>query len=172
MVRVVVDDFEEFFFEHYGRVVGSLTLAVGDRVDAEDAAQDAFAKALRRWRSVSAMDRPATWVYVVAVRELRRHTRARAAVTGEGVGIEEQAVLSDHASAVVMAAVVERALDALPPRQRMAVVLRFHGDLTVREVARAMRCSEGTAKSTLHAALKRLRVDLADDDLEEVNDGR
>ena len=45
-----------------------------------------------------------------------------------------------------------------------------HGDLTVPEIARAMRCSQGTVKSTLHAALGRLRVDLGDRDLEGVRD--
>jgi RNA polymerase sigma-70 factor (ECF subfamily) len=166
-----VDGFDEFFFEHYARVVGSLRLAGGEVSEAEDAAQEAFAKAMLRWRSVSAMDRPATWVYVVAVRELRRRVRRRDGLIGAGEGGEDMA-LPDFAGAVVTAAVIERALAALPPRQRLAVVLRFHGDLTVREVGRAMHCSEGTVKSTLHAALDRLRIDLGDRGLEGASDGR
>ena len=165
-----MNDFDEFFFEHYARVVGSLRLACGEVSEAEDAAQEAFAKAMVRWRSVSVMDRPATWVYVVAVRELRRRSGGRDELIGAGRD-HEGAALPDHAGAVVTAAVIERALQALPPRQRLAVVLRFHGDLTVREVGRAMRCSEGTVKSTLHAALERLRIDLGDRGLEGANDG-
>ena len=159
-------DFDEFFAEHYARVVGSLRLAGGSADESEDAAQDAFAKALVRWRAVSVMARPATWVYVVAVRELRRRSRrwARADVAAD-------AVVPDHAGAVVDAAAVEDALAGLPPRQRLAVVLRFHADLTVPEVGRAMRCSEGTVKSTLHAALARLRVDLAGERNEGSTDG-
>jgi RNA polymerase sigma factor (sigma-70 family) len=167
----VVDDFDEFFFEHYARVVGSLRLACGESSEAEDAAQEAFAKAMQRWRSVSAMDRPATWVYVVAVRELRRGLRRRHVLTARDEGRAE-AAMPDHAGAVATAAVVERALKALPARQRLAVVLRFHGDLTVGEIGRAMRCSDGTVKSTLHAALGRLRVVLGDRSLEGADDGR
>lgn len=165
-----MDDFDEFFFEHYARVVASLRLACGELDEAEDAAQNAFAKALVRWRLVSVMGRPATWVYVVAVRELRRRSRRRDDLIGAGHDGENGA-LPDHADAVVTAAVTERALRALPPRQRLAVVLRFHGDLTVPEASRAMGCSEGTVKSTLHAALDRLRLDLGDRGLEGVNDG-
>jgi RNA polymerase sigma factor (sigma-70 family) len=164
-----VDDFDGFFFEHYARVVASLKLACDELSEAEDAAQEAFAKAMVRWRSVSVMDRPATWVYVVAVRELRR-SRRRVELRGAGRA-EEDAAVADHAGSVVTAAVIERALRALPPRQRLAVALRFHGDLTVPEVGRAMGCSAGTVKSTLHSALDRLRLDLGDLGLEGVHDG-
>jgi RNA polymerase sigma factor (sigma-70 family) len=161
-----VDDFDEFFFEHYARVVASLRLAGGDLGDAEDAAQDGFAKAMQRWGSVSLMDRPATWVYVVAVRELRRRARR-----GSDSADVPNADVPDHAEGVVSTEVVAQALRSLPPRQRLAVVLRFHADLTVTEVARAMSCSDGTVKSTLHTALVRLRVDLGDRGLEGAHDG-
>jgi RNA polymerase sigma-70 factor, ECF subfamily len=164
-----VDDFDKFFLEHYARVVSSLRLAGGEVSEAEDAAQEAFAKAMVRWRSVSVMDRPATWVYVVAVRELRR--RASREQPGGTPRRADDAALPDHAGGVVTATVIERALRALPPRQRLAVVLRFHADLTVPDVGRAMRCSEGTVKSTLHAALDRLRIDLGDRELEGPDHG-
>ena len=164
-----MDDFDEFFTEHYPRVVGSLVLAGGATGDAEDAAQEAFVKAMLRWRSVSGMERPATWVYVVAVRAMRRRLRNDRSV---GEQPEDERTVSDETEGVVTAAVVSKALEMLPARQRLAVVLRFHGDLTVPEIARAMRCSQGTVKSTLHAALGRLRVDLGDRDLEGVRDER
>jgi RNA polymerase sigma-70 factor (ECF subfamily) len=163
-----VNDFDEFFFDHYARVVRSLRLAGGDLGEAEDAAQEAFAKAMQRWGSVSVMERPATWVYVVAVRELRRGSRR---LDRFNASSEADGAAPDPADAIVASEVVERALDQLAPRQRLAVVLRFHADLTVPEVSRAMRCSEGTVKSTLHTALERLRIDLGDRGLEGAIDG-
>ncbi len=147
--------------------VGSLELAGGTATDAEDAAQDAFVKAMLRWRSVSVMDRPATWVYVVAVRALRKRL-LRDRAFPEQLASKEH--VSDETEGVVTAAVISKALDTLPARQRLATVLRFHGDLTVPEIARAMRCSQGTVKSTLHSALARLRIDLDETTGHGVND--
>jgi RNA polymerase sigma factor (sigma-70 family) len=168
-----MDDFDEFFAEHYPRVVGSLLLACGTSSDVEDAAQEAFAKAMLRWRSVSQMHRPATWVYVVAVRELRRRlSRGRdlAGAVDDADALGDTGV-PDIADVVVDGALVAGALASLAPRQRLAVVLRFHADLKVNDIARAMRCSEGTVKASLHAALAHLRVHLVDQDLEGASDG-
>jgi RNA polymerase sigma-70 factor (ECF subfamily) len=165
-----MNDFDQFFREHYARVLGSLRLAGGDVSEAEDAAQEAFAKAMLRWKSVSVMERPATWVYVVAIRELRR--RGRRSEDPRGREYADEGSLPDHAGTVATETDIGRALGALPPRQRLAVVLRFHADLTVPEVSRAMRCSEGTVKSTLHSAIDRLRAELGDSALEGTNDGR
>ncbi len=49
------------------------------------------------------------------------------------------------------------ALDALPPRQRATVVLRYYCDLPVNEVAAALGCSQGTVKSQSARGLQALR---------------
>lgn len=149
-------DFEAFFAEHHRAVVQALTLALADRARAEDAAQDAFAKAYRQWKRVAMMDRPVAWVYVVALNGARKDLRRdRSAPIPDLVG-----PAADHAAASVVKVSVRDALDVLAPRQRVAVVLRYLGDLQVSEVAKAMGCSEGTAKATLHTALAKLRTHL------------
>lgn len=52
---------------------------------------------------------------------------------------------------------LRRAVDALPSRQRVAIVLYYYVDLTMADVATAMGCSLGTAKSTLHDARSNLQ---------------
>ena len=49
-------------------------------------------------------------------------------------------------------------LAQLTPRQRQAIVLRYHADLSLGEVAEALGCRVGTVKATLHQALGRLRA--------------
>jgi RNA polymerase sigma-70 factor (sigma-E family) len=156
-------DFETFFASHHVGVVRALTLATGDRHRAEELAQDAFTAALRRWRRVATMDRPATWVYVVALnaerKRWRREERRARAAGPDGT----PATASDGAAAVEARMTVAAGLAGLPPRQRAAVVLRHLAGLSLRETAEAMGCAEGTVKSTLHAALAALRVDLTDE---------
>jgi len=156
--------FDEFFAEHYDPVVRSLALAVGDRQRAEDAAQEAFAKAYRRWPTVAQMDRPIGWVLVVGMNQCKRWL-ARA----DRQFVVNTAVEPDHASTVADSSTVRDGLDALPPRQRATVVLRYLCDLSTADVADALGCSTGTVKSALHAALKQLRVELATTDDEEVD---
>ena len=156
MVRV--DGFDEFFATHYRGVVTALEFAVLDRSLAEDAAQEAFVRALRRWRTVAHTDRPATWVYVVAMHEARRQLRRRMRQPRDIA----KGNVTDVAVAVTEGVPLRDALARLPPRQRQAVTLRFLADLPVADIARAMGCKQGTVKSTLHAALTSLRVELDD----------
>jgi RNA polymerase sigma factor (sigma-70 family) len=57
-----------------------------------------------------------------------------------------------------------RALGELPPRQRVALVLRYFEDLSEAQVATVMGCSVGTVKSTTSRALDRLREALEQPD--------
>ncbi len=155
-------DFAAFFDHEYGAVLRTVALAVGDRARAEEVTQEAFARAFRRWRTVSTLHRPAAWVYVVALNAERSRFRRDARTTTGGA--PEDLVAPDTTGAVIARVVVADLLDQLPPRQRAAIVLRYLGDLTVPEVARALGCAEGTVKSALHDALRNLRVELEGDE--------
>lgn len=155
-------DFESFFDEHYGRTVRAVSLAIGDRHRAEDRVQDAFAKAYRKWSTVSGMARPDAWIYVVALNADRKAwTRAeRRAARHNEPAVSE--ALDDHAGSVAERTSLRDALDRLTTRQRATVVLRYLADLPTAEVARVLGCAEGTVKATLHQSLAKLRVALED----------
>ena len=148
--------FETFFEDHYGEVLRSLAFAIGDRDRAEDLTQEAFARAYQRWGRVAEMERPVTWVYVVALNAERKRWQRQRTDDVEVPGTAE----IDLAGSVVTGVVVRDAVQRLAARQRAAVALRYLSDLTVADIARVMACSEGTVKATLHQALRRLRVDL------------
>jgi RNA polymerase sigma-70 factor, ECF subfamily len=154
--------FDEFYATHYDDLARTLTIALGDRSVAEEAAQEALTRALRRWRQVRALDRPAAWLYVVAMNHVRDgRRRERREPRGAG-GLETAA--SDPSGGVTTALTVRDAITTLPPRQREAVVLRYLADLALADVADAMGCALGTVKATLHQALGSLRVELEEDD--------
>jgi RNA polymerase sigma-70 factor (ECF subfamily) len=150
--------FDEFFAAHFDPVARALTLAAGDRELARDAAQEAFTRALRSWRKVREMDRPDGWVYVVAMNHLRDQWRR----SGRATATESEPV--DDAGSVAVRLTVREAIATLPPRQRQAVVLRYLADLPLADVADAMDCALGTAKATIHQALRSMRIELEEDD--------
>jgi RNA polymerase sigma factor (sigma-70 family) len=162
---MTVRDFEACLATNYEPVRRSLAVALGDPGPAEDMAQEAFARAMTRWPSVSAMERPIAWVYVVALNQARRDLRRdeRPAAPLEAIP------MPDMAGAVVTTLNLETALAALAPRQRAVVVLRYLSDLSVTEVAEAMGCAPGTVKSALHTALARLRVEMKEEEDESTS---
>jgi RNA polymerase sigma-70 factor (ECF subfamily) len=156
--------FEAFYAEHYASVFRGLAVAFRDPSLAEDAAQEAFTRAYTRWGRVGAMERPAGWAYDVAVRVARRRRRELLGDSGSGRGSHARDVADDVVDRVTMQA----AIDALPLRQRVALVLRHYADLPLDDIADAMGCAVGTVKSTLNAAHTRLHVELDDDEIPEV----
>ena len=163
MVPKAFDDFYESYFD---RVARALVLAGADRESAWDATQEAFARALRRWRTVREMDRPDGWVYVVAMNQLRdRWRRGHRHRFVQAKGSEDA---ENNTGGIATRLSVRELIATLPPRQRQAIVLRYLADLPVGDVAEAMGCAVGTAKATIHQALQNLRVEL--DDTEEDDD--
>ena len=78
--------------------------------------------------------------------------------TGGRRGIPDQPV-GDHATDSALQDVMRRALDRLPHRMRVAVVLRYYADMSEAEIATFLGVSQGTVKSTVSRAVAKLRID-------------
>jgi RNA polymerase sigma-70 factor (ECF subfamily) len=154
-------DFDAFFRQHYGALVRALTAACGSREEATDAVQEAFARAHQRWGRISRYDDPAAWVRRVAINRVR--DAFRRAERGRRASLR---LVRDHDPVPPpepRTAVVE-AIGGLPRQQRMAMALYYVHELSVREVAAAMRLSEGAVKFHLHQGRRNLRERLEERD--------
>jgi RNA polymerase sigma-70 factor, ECF subfamily len=118
----------------------------GDLADAQDIAQETFARAWQRWSSVSMCDSPEAWVRRVAtnlaVSRWRRSRIAMAAGRKLAVGTQVPEVSADNVALVA-------GLRTLPERQRIVLVLYYLADLPVQQVAAELNCSAGSVKSLL-----------------------
>ena len=136
----------EVYEASYRRLVAQAYAVAGDRVEAEDAVQEAFARAVAAGDRFRRVDNPEAWLRTVALNVLRRRWRRaslfraltpRLATPADVPGISE-----DHV------AVVE-GLRSLPFQQRETLALFYLGDLSVQEVAATLGVAEGTVKSRL-----------------------
>lgn len=132
-------------------------LLTGDRWLAEDLLQTALLKTSRRWARIA--DHQAAYPYVRRVLVTtyagwRRRRRVTEVLTDS---------LPDRGSAIDEAAPgsAVAALDALPPRMRAVIVLRYYEDLSEADTAAALGCSTGSVKSQASRGLARLRVELS-----------
>ena len=160
-------DIREFLTTGYPRLVAGLTLMAGGRAAAEDAVQEAVARAWERSQRGDAIESLPAWVTRVAVNlSHSRWRRARVEQRGrERLGAAPPTPPGDADDRLD----VERAIAALPRRQREATVLRYYLGLDVAEVATALGVTEGTAKTTLFRARQALATALGDRD-EEAHD--
>ena len=144
------------------------TVILGDRYDAEDVVHDAAEVAWRRWSDLRDEQRFQAWfgrIVVNACRDrLRRRRRRRIVEIPRLVMDSEHPMAPDAADALALRDVLRRAFEVLSPEERIVVVLRYEADLTVPRVAEIAGIPEGTAKSRLHHALRKLRAAIGEDE--------
>jgi RNA polymerase sigma-70 factor, ECF subfamily len=130
--------------------------------DAKDVAQRAFVRAFQSLRGFRGASSFKTWLYRIAVNLSLNHLRDRKP-TSE---LSEDVLVADAVGAARLDAgedrrKLRRALEALPPKQRLVLELRVFEDLAFKEVAEVAECSENAAKVNFHHAVKRLREELS-----------
>ena len=151
--------FEEAFRSGYHRVVGTAAAVTGDAGLAEDAAQEAFARAHARWERVRRLDRPDMWISRVAVRVAIDAWRRRRREAGR-----PSATLEAPVPDVVRTLWVRHGLEALSPQQRAVVLLRYAEGRSVDDVARVLGRSRATVRTHIRDARRRLRTTLNEED--------
>ncbi|HYF25128.1 MAG TPA: sigma-70 family RNA polymerase sigma factor [Baekduia sp.] len=134
---------------------------VGDRTTAEDVTAAAFERAWRRRTSFDARrGSRRAWLFGIArnaaLDELRRRRRT-ATLVGDppDAAAPDPSAVDDEAAA--RRAAVAVALAGLDARERDLIGLRFHGGLTVPEIARVLGVSERAAAMRVHRAVTNLR---------------
>ncbi len=147
--------FESLFAEERDRLFSSLWLITRDRHEAEDVAQDAFVRVWERWERDGAPDDPPAYLYRTAMNVLRNRRRRASVALRHAVLRSDQP--SDDLDAVEVHDVVMRALGALTPSQRAALVLMDLLDMPSNEAAKAL----GVRPSTVRVLAARGRATLS-----------
>lgn len=143
--------FDSVFTDSYHRVVGLVAAVTGDEALAEDAAQEAFARAYQRWQRVGRLDRPDLWVARVASRIAIDGWRRRRRETAlEGT---DRTQLSDDVQRLWLRWQLER----LSPMQRAAMLLHCWEGRPVAEVATLLGRSQATIRTHLLLGRRRFR---------------
>jgi RNA polymerase sigma-70 factor, ECF subfamily len=156
------EEIEGVFRAEYGRAVSVLVRVFGDIDIAEEAVQEAFATAARRWPSSGLPPSPAGWIITTArnraIDRLRReatredrHAQA-ALLQASDEPAEEGAVRDDRLRLIFTCC-----HPALGPAARVALTLRLLGGLTTAEIARAFLVPEPTMAQRLVRAKGKIR---------------
>jgi RNA polymerase sigma-70 factor (ECF subfamily) len=157
---------ERAFREESGRAVATLIRVLGDFDLAEEAVQDAFARALEVWPVDGIPSSPGAWITTTARNRAIDRLRRRRALAEKTELLEREARIDSEAR--------EEAIDtdgiddrlrliftcchpALAPEARIALTLRTLGGLTTPEIARAFLLPEATLAQRLVRAKRKIR---------------
>ncbi|MFE2266278.1 RNA polymerase sigma factor [Streptomyces griseosporeus] len=155
-------DVEAVFRAEYGRAVAVLVRFLGDIDLAEEAVQEAFTTAVRKWPETGVPPSPAGWIITTArnraVDRLRREAtrdarHAEAALLHAPDPPAEEGPVRDDRLRLIFTC----CHPALAPQARVALTLRLLGGLTTAQIARAFLVPEATMAQRLVRAKAKIR---------------
>jgi RNA polymerase sigma factor (sigma-70 family) len=148
----------ERLVRRYERLVHRVALAyTGDPQAALDVSQNVFLRVHAKLGSYRGEGELRSWVLRLTGNESRNFRRTQRRHHAEDLSDE---IAIDTAAPQERQLLLRRSLDALGPRPRLAIVLRYFVGSSTREIAAALGCSEGVAKNVLFRSLKKMRTQL------------
>ncbi|MCF6310948.1 MAG: sigma-70 family RNA polymerase sigma factor [Verrucomicrobiales bacterium] len=163
--------FEEIVEIHQSAVIGTIAKMLGNASDAEDIAQQVF---IRVWKSASRYQVTAkftTWLFTITrnlvFNEMRRRKRKPVVSMDEReddyhlTAVDEQTPHPDQqALENELSQAIDTAIQSLPEKQRLAVILRRYEDRPYEEIAEILGMSLSAVKSLLFRARTQLKENL------------
>lgn len=168
LVRLTLDGdlaaFERIVARYEARVLAVASRILGRRDDARDVAQEVFLRAFKYLHRLDLQKPVEPWLLRITVNVCRDAARQRTRRSRTFVALDAPNVI-DHAPDPHAGLVhkqerlfLQRALDTLPEKERLAIVLRDVEGLSTAEVAELLRSSETTIRSQVSRGRLRLRT--------------
>ncbi|GIP42821.1 DNA-directed RNA polymerase sigma-70 factor [Paenibacillus sp. J45TS6] len=139
--------------------------------DALDVVQETVSKVWAKRKSLKQPEYFTTWVIRILIRvcmdeqkKKRREVPTAADHMGYDAVLAPQSVDSDHKLDM------EKRIRKLQPKYRMVIVLKYYRDLTIPDIAELMNKPEGTIRTWLHKGLKQMRIEMMEEEDQEVKE--
>jgi len=153
--------FEQLMKKYKSRVINMIYQFIGDRDEAEDLAIEVFLRVYKSAENYQAISKFSTYLYKITanlcINELKKRKRHR-------VISLNTSLLSDKLSSPLSIlerkeknALIKKMIDALPPRQRMALILQIYEELSYKEISTVLGCSAKGVERLLYRAKLNLR---------------
>ncbi len=153
---------EDIILENYNQYYRLAYSYVHNEADAGDIVQNGAYKALKNEHTLKKAEYAETWIYRVMLNECFRHVKQSKSLCYEEIEKENVAKAGykedDYANLDL-----QRALDALPDKDRAIVILKYFEDKKLEEIAEILDENVNTVKSRLYRSLKKLRAALSDE---------
>ena len=153
--------FAELYELNFERVYAYVVKRVQDRVESEDLTAEVFHQALANlkrfeWRGIPF----AAWLFRIAANLISDRWQRSGRELADEQAIESAQVSPAEIEDIERRATIYRLVETLPPEQKRVVLLRFVEQKSIKEVASAIRKTEGAVKQLQFRALSTLKARL------------
>lgn len=164
--EALIERYHDEIYTYLWRLLG------GNADEAEDLTQETFLRAYQAFSRLRPNSNYRAWLYKIATNSaysaFRRWKREREAGYSDFADVEEYEAPDDAVERLDDLVIqqetleaIKEAINALPPKQRTAVLLRYLQGLDYSEIAQVLDCSEDSARANVYQALRRLRQAVA-----------
>ena len=153
--------FDQLVERHRPEILAYLKRLLGDEHDAEDACQETLLRAYRAFERLRPESNGRAWLYKIATRTAFNTLKRRKRDEARSADVDLDRLPSRSAAGPdprEQMRAVARAVEALPPKQRAALMQRQFQGLGYGEIAEALGCSPAAARANVYQALKQLRA--------------
>jgi RNA polymerase sigma-70 factor (ECF subfamily) len=166
--ETLIENYHDEIYGYIWRLLDSATNA-DSAVEAQDLTQEVFMRAYKAFERLRPDSNYRAWLYKIAthcayttLKRGQRRTQYSAPLEDEHEDLAGTDPLPDQQVAQHETLVaIRRIIAALPVKQQAAVMLRHVQGLDYAEIARALDCSEDSARANVYQAVRRLRQELA-----------
>ncbi len=159
-----VPDFDTLFETYQTEALRAAYLICGNRADAEDVVQETFLKCYQSLHQLQDPARAKAWLFRILTRTAwhvcAKHKKE---MPVETLYDSQEPTVEDASASLLRtdrAQSVQKALAALDAKHRTTMILYYYNNMSVKEIARATGCFEGTVKSRLYHARQQLKTRL------------
>lgn len=149
--------FQELIQKEKNKLYRMAYLYVKNEADALDIVQETIYKAYVSMKTIEKTEYFSTWLTRILINEaldfIRKHKRMIPTEKMEEQSTTEYNELEGSIDLI-------EAINRLEVQYKTVVILRYYKDFTIKQIAETLICPEGTVKTRLHRAAKKLKVDL------------
>lgn len=159
---------EQIILEKYNQYYRLAYSYVHNEADACDIVQNGAYKALRSSSSLQNPKYAQTWIYRIMLNECFRYLKQPKFLSYESMEEENKTALGTVEDSYADID-LQRALDALPDKEKAVIILKFFEDRTLEEIAEILDENVNTIKSRLYRSIKKLYNILSSDTAQETH---
>lgn len=154
--------FDRLFDKYYTQALKAAYLITGNTGDSENIVQDSFITCYQKLAKLKDPAKFKYWFFRIVTHNAWRYCNKRKQEQPVEKVFDDLAVSDDKSAFEILAekeaaTEMKKAVNQLPVKQKTIIILYYYNGFSVKDIAKIMRCPQGTVKSGLYNSRKKLK---------------